>query len=155
VKHSGKSGPVQLELPFGAALDEEVAPPAAPEPSATDRKKSERRAAAAPAAEAEAAPPSPPRSSLRLIQGGGRRTHEPLSSRDAVVRVLIEAGADLLLRRITPERAEHIEHSVNQILDLFDRVDTVPQLMPVLQRQLDELEALMTETRAQRSRRPG
>ena len=97
--------------------------------------------------------PAPARAlGLRVIRGGGQRVQEKLGSRDAVVRVLVEAGADLLLRRITPQRAEHIERSVSQILDLFDRVDQVPSLMPVLQRQLDELEALMRETRASRGR---
>jgi hypothetical protein len=89
---------------------------------------------------------------LRVIRGGGTKAQEKLGSRDAVVRVLVEAGADLLLRRITPERAEHIERSVSRILDLFDRVDATPSLMPALQHQLDELEALMRETRASRGR---
>lgn len=95
------------------------------------------------------------RRGFRVIQGGGQRQQENLDSRDAVVRVLIEAGADLLLRKISAERAEHIEKRVNKILDLFDRVDAAPALMPVLQRQLDELERLMSETRAGRARRPG
>lgn len=95
------------------------------------------------------------RRGLRVIQGGGQKQQESLDSRDAVVRVLIEAGADLLLRKISAERAEHIEKRVNKILDLFDRVDAAPALMPVLQRQLDELERLMSETRAGRARRPG
>jgi hypothetical protein len=80
---------------------------------------------------------------------------EPLDSRDAVVRVLVEAGADLLLRRISPERAEHIERTVNHVLELFDRVDEVPQLLPVLRRELEALEQLMLETRQRRKRRPG
>lgn len=91
---------------------------------------------------------------LRVIQGGGQRTREPIASRDAVVRVLVEAGADLLLRRITPERAETIERTVDEVLDLFDRVDGAPDLMPVLRRRLDELESLMSQTRDLR-RRPG
>jgi hypothetical protein len=97
---------------------------------------------------------SEPPTFLRVIQGGGERTHEPLTSRDAVVRILVEAGADLLLRRISPERAQAIETEVNEILDLFDKVDATPALMPVLRRRLDELEALMGETRVRR-RRPG
>lgn len=104
---------------------------------------------------AEATPAAPARAGLRVIQGGGQRTQEKLGSRDAVVRVLIEAGADMLLKRISSERAEHIEQRVNKILDLFDRVDDSPALMPVLQRQLDDLESLMTETRGLRARRPG
>ncbi len=85
---------------------------------------------------------------LRVIQGGGqRRQDEPLASRDAVARVLMEAGVDLLLRRISSARAEEIERKVDRVLDLFDRVDAAPVLMPVLRRHLDELEALMRETR--------
>jgi len=99
------------------------------------------------------APPARP--GLRVLQGGGQRVQEPLASRDAVVRVLLEAGADLLLRRISPERADFIETKVDKVLDLFDRVDANPLLMPVLRRELDDLEALMTETRAQRGRRQG
>lgn len=89
---------------------------------------------------------------LRVIRGEGqRRQQEPLASRDAVARVLMEAGADLLLRRISPLRAQEIERKVDRVLDLFDRVDTAPVLMPVLKRHLDELEALMRETREVRA----
>ena len=133
MKQSKKSVPHQLELQFDA--------PPAPAP----------RAVAPPVA----APVRPVRPGLRVIQGGGQRVQEPLASRDAVVRVLVEAGADLLLRRISPERAEYIERQVDEILVLFDRVDAAPILMPVLRRKLDELEALMTETRSSRARRPG
>jgi hypothetical protein len=89
---------------------------------------------------------------LRVIEGGGqRRQDEPLVSRDAVARALMEAGVDLLLRRITPTRAAEIERKVDRVLDLFDRVDAAPVLMPVLQRHIDELEALMRETRQVRT----
>lgn len=128
---SQRDGPVQLELPLTS-----------------------RRARPEPERPAAALPPAPRPTFLRVIQGEGKRTHEPLTSRDAVVRVLVEAGADLLLRRISPERAQAIETEVNEILDLFDRVDATPGLMPVLRRRLDELEALMGETRDRR-RRPG
>jgi hypothetical protein len=91
---------------------------------------------------------------LRVIRGEGqRRQDEPLTSRDALARVLMEAGADLLLRRISPERAEEIERQVDRALDLFDRVDANPLVMPVLRRHLDALEALMRETRERRSSR--
>nr|WP_309897373.1 hypothetical protein [Archangium sp.] len=89
---------------------------------------------------------------LRVIEGGGqRRQDEPLVSRDAVARALMEAGVDLLLRRITPARAAEIERKVDRVLDLFDRVDAAPVLMPVLRKHIDELEALMRETRQVRS----
>jgi hypothetical protein len=93
---------------------------------------------------------------LRVIRGEGqRRQDEPLTSRDALARVLMEAGADLLLRRISPERAGEIERQVDRALDLFDRVDANPLVMPVLRRHLDALEALMRETRERRSSRRG
>jgi hypothetical protein len=87
---------------------------------------------------------------LRLIRGEGKREHEKLSSRAAVIRLLVESGADVLLRRITPERAQEIERKVERVLRLFDQVDQSPELFPVLQRQLDDLQALMTETRERR-----
>ncbi|MFO0597509.1 MAG: hypothetical protein U0228_19545 [Myxococcaceae bacterium] len=91
---------------------------------------------------------------LRVIQGLGQKQQEPLLSRDAVARVLMEAGADLLLRRISPERAAEIEAQVDEILALFDRVDDNRLLFPVLQKKLDALEMLMRETREKRARRP-
>ncbi len=97
------------------------------------------------------APVRPP-GGLRVIEGGGqRRQDEPLGSRDAVARAMMEAAVDLLLRRISPARAEEIERKVDRVLDLFDRVDAAPVLMPVLRRHLDELEALMRETRQVRA----
>jgi hypothetical protein len=142
---------MQLDLPFGAPAEApekvEEAKAAAPQPQAA---RVEAPRAVTPAT--PVAKPGPARAGFRVIQGGGQRVHEKLQSRDAVVRVLVEAGADLLLRRISPERAEHIEKAVDHILYLFDRVDDVPQMMPVLQRKLDDLEALMTETRSVRRR---
>lgn len=89
---------------------------------------------------------------LRVISGLGQRTEETLASRDAVARVLIGAGADLLLRRISPERAEEIEQQVDEILTLFDKVDRAPILMSVLAKKLDALEALVRESREKRLR---
>jgi len=97
--------------------------------------------------------PLPRAPGLRLIHGEGKKTPERLASRESVVRVLVEAGADLLLRRISPDRAGEIQRHVDQVLRLFDAVDATPALMPVLQRELDALELLMTETRARRGRR--
>lgn len=90
------------------------------------------------------------RPALRVIQGGGQRQQETLDSRNAVARILMEAGVDLLLRRITPVRAEHIEREVSSVLDLFDAVDAQPALGPLLERRLDALETLMDETRERR-----
>ena len=94
---------------------------------------------------------SPPR--LRVIQGEGQRRDEPLHDRDAVARVLIEAGADLLLRRISPERAQEIEERVDEVLTLFDRADRSPTALALLKVKLDALEVLVRETRASRRRR--
>lgn len=93
------------------------------------------------------------RPKLRVINGLGQKQHEALADRDAVARVLIEAGADLLLRRISPERAEVIERDVDEVLSLFDKVDQNPLLMPVLKRKLDALEQLVRETREKKSLR--
>jgi hypothetical protein len=90
---------------------------------------------------------------LRVIQGEGKRQQEPLASRDAVARVLVEAGVDLLLRHITPERAGEIEKRVDRILLMFDRVDDRPELQAALKAELDELESLMRQTRSLRARR--
>lgn len=98
-------------------------------------------------------PAERPAPKLKVIRGLGQKQDEPLASRDAVARVLVEAGADLLLRRISSDRAEAIEQAVEEILTLFDRVDAQPLLMPVLQRKLDELEAFMRDTRATRRTR--
>ncbi len=87
---------------------------------------------------------------LKVINGLGQKKIEPLSNRDAVARVLIEAGADMLLRRISTARAEAIEEEVEAALALFDRVDAEPHLMAELQRKLDGLEELMRETRERR-----
>jgi hypothetical protein len=87
------------------------------------------------------------RPALRLLRGAGEKKPQRLDSRDSVVRVLIEAGADLLLRKISSERAEEIRHRVERIMSLFDRVDGAPELLPSLKRGLDELEGLMRETR--------
>jgi hypothetical protein len=90
-----------------------------------------------------------------VIDGEGRPRAERLESREAVVRVLVEAGADLLLRRITPARAGEIQRRVDQVLRLFDAVDGTPALMPMLKREIEGLEALMTQTRALRGRPAG
>lgn len=91
---------------------------------------------------------------LTLIQGQGQKVQEPLDNRDAVARVLIEAGADMLLRRISPERAEFIEQKVEEVLQLFDQVDQKqPLALAALKVRLDDLEALMRETRDARVRR--
>jgi hypothetical protein len=146
---SKKKGLLQLELPFGKVPRATV--PSAPAPVV---------AAKAPEAPVRtvtpiSGTPGSSRPPLRVIRGEGRKSQEPLDSRDAVVRVLLEAGADLLLRRISAERAGEIEAQVDKILSLFDEVDSTPALMPKLKRCLDELETLMRETRDHRTVRRG
>ncbi len=90
---------------------------------------------------------------LRVIKGEGQGRADPLESRDAVARVLVQAGVDLLLKRISSERAEFIEERVDEVLDLFDQVDRDPAAQPKLKAALDDLEALVLETAAVRVRR--
>ena len=90
---------------------------------------------------------------LKVIKGLGQKKQDPLNSRDAVARVLIETGADVLLRRISPARAEAIEAEVETVLALFDRVDDDPKAMAELQKRLDDLETLLRETRDRRVQR--
>jgi hypothetical protein len=95
-----------------------------------------------------------PRPSLRVIDGGGRRRPpEPLSSPDAVVRVLVEAAADLLLKRISPERAQEIERQVARVLRLFEKATASPRHGLALQKELGALEKLVSETRARKHAR--
>lgn len=82
---------------------------------------------------------------MRMIRGGQARPRERLSNRDTVVRVLIESGVDLLLRRISPARAEEIQRAVDEILILFDQVDRAPERIALLRQRLDALERLMSE----------
>ena len=90
---------------------------------------------------------------LKVIKGLGQKRPDPLNSRDAVARVLIETGADVLLKRISPARAEAIEAEVETVLALFDRVDDDPKAMAELQKRLDDLETLLRETRDRRVQR--
>ncbi len=96
---------------------------------------------------------------LRLIRGGGGESkQERLDSPESVVRVLLEAGVDLLLRRISAERAEEIESRVDRILGLFgdsshSSGSDSAENRNRLRAELDELEQLMTETRALRTPR--
>src|SRR5260370_39353748 len=115
MSQSKKPGPTQLDLPLGE--DD-------PGSKATQGARATR----------------PP---LRVIEGEGTRKEPPIVSREGVVHALIEAGADLLLRRISSERAEELRSTVDRIMVLFDRADASPQLMPVLRRALDELADLL------------
>src|SRR5262249_33095096 len=90
---------------------------------------------------------------LRVIKGEGKARPDPLVNRDAVARVLVFAGVDLLLKRISPERAEAIEQRVDEALDLFDAVDRDPSAQPRLKAVLDDLERLVRQSADLRVRR--
>lgn len=89
--------------------------------------------------------PGAQRPTLRVIEGGGAKKAEALDSRDAVARLLLATGVDLLLRRISPARAEEMEREVSEVLDLFDHVERLPALRPLLEARLDALDALARE----------
>jgi len=93
------------------------------------------------------------RPKLKVINGLGQKKHERLASREAVARVLVGAGADLLLRRISPERAEVIERAVDEVMALFDAVERNRSLMPRLEKKLADLEALVRESESRRPAR--
>jgi hypothetical protein len=95
------------------------------------------------------APGARPRG-LRVIKGEGQGRDETLHTRDDVVRLLVSSAADLLLKRISTERAHEIELRVNRIMRLFDRLDDDPIAMPLLRRELDDLEAIWREGQARR-----
>ena len=97
----------------------------------------------------QSATPAP--QGLRLIRGGGQGRREPLATRESVVRVLLEAGVDLLLRRISAARAEEIERRVERVLRLFDAPGSSSDPTAALRDELDALERLMVETRAKRA----
>jgi hypothetical protein len=83
---------------------------------------------------------------LRLIEGLGQPRVERIDSRDAVARLLVKAGSDVLLRRLSPVRAEAIGGAVDEILRLFDRVENEPLFAKVLEGKLSALEQLVRET---------
>ncbi|MFN0063502.1 MAG: hypothetical protein ACKVPX_13420 [Myxococcaceae bacterium] len=85
---------------------------------------------------------------FRVISGGGEgRSKERLDNPDAVVRALLESGVDLLLRKITPERAREVERAVGRIMKLFDEVREQPRLRLRLAKEIEGLERLMQESR--------
>jgi hypothetical protein len=93
------------------------------------------------------------KSGLRVIQGGGQKKTERPSSRDAVIRVLVSTGADLLLRRISSQRAEAIQRHVDLVLEAFDLVDRDASEMPILESRLNELQDLMSHAESQKRQR--
>jgi hypothetical protein len=91
---------------------------------------------------------------LKVIDGlGQKKKAEALTNRDAVARVLIGAGADLLLRRISPARAEAIEAAVEEVLQLFDLAERDKSRFAELAHKLNDLEALVRESAEKRPAR--
>ncbi|HCF58679.1 MAG TPA: hypothetical protein DFS52_11890 [Myxococcales bacterium] len=82
---------------------------------------------------------------MRLIRGEGQARDETLHTRDDVARLLVSSAADMLLRRISTERAHEIEMRVERIMRLFDKVGREPIARPLLRRELDELERIWRE----------
>ena len=91
---------------------------------------------------------------LKVIDGlGQKKKAEPLTNRDAVARVLIGAGADLLLRRISSVRAEAIETAVEEVLQLFDLAERDRSRFAELANKLNELEVLVRDSAEKRPAR--
>lgn len=105
-----------------------------------------------PLKERRAAPEPEPRM-LRVIKGEGQKRVEALQSRDDVARVLVGAACDLMLRRITPDRAHEIQRRVDRIMRLFERVPKDPVATALLRRELDELEGIYRDGPQKRVKR--
>jgi hypothetical protein len=87
---------------------------------------------------------------FRVIRGEGQKRDETLHSRDDVVRLLVGSACDLLLKRISPDRANEIQRRVDRIMRLFDRVPADPVATALLRRELDDLEGLYRDGQSQR-----
>ena len=93
------------------------------------------------------------RPGLRVIRGEGQRREEPLKTQGDVVRLLLDAACELMLKRISPDRAHEIQRRVDRILRLFERVPADPVATALLRRELDDLETLWREGELKRARR--
>jgi hypothetical protein len=93
---------------------------------------------------------APAQRAFRVIRGEGKRRDEKLRSRDDVVRLLVAAAADMMLKRITPERAHEIQVRVERVQRLFERCERDPVLWPLLRVELETLEKVWRETEHQR-----
>lgn len=92
---------------------------------------------------------APPRA-FRVIRGEGQKRADPLKSRDDVARMLVGSACDLMLKRISPDRAHEIQQRVDRIMRLFDRVPADPVASALLRRELDDLEKLYREGQEKR-----
>ncbi|MGC4113851.1 MAG: hypothetical protein QM765_04190 [Myxococcales bacterium] len=105
-----------------------------------------------PAEPRPARPPSTPTAerTFRVIRGEGQKREETLHSRDDVVRLLVGTACDVMLKRITPDRAHEIQRRVDRIMRLFDRVPADPVATALLRRELDDLESIYRDGQGQR-----
>ena len=87
---------------------------------------------------------------FRVIRGEGQKREETLHSRDDVVRLLVGSACDLMLKRISPDRAHEIQRRVDRIMRLFDRVPADPVATALLRRELDDLEGLYRDGQQQK-----
>jgi hypothetical protein len=115
-----------------------------------DANHSDARETASQAVSGPTSNPARGRPALRVIQGEGQGREVKVRSRTDLAGVLVGAAGDLLLHRISSLRAQEIERKVDKLMVLFDRVDQHPLLQRVLQRELDDLEALVRESAERR-----
>lgn len=87
---------------------------------------------------------------FRVIRGEGQKRDETLRSRDDVARLLVGSACDLMLKRISPDRAHEIQQRVDRIMRLFDRIPADPVATALLRRELDDLEKLYREGQEKR-----
>lgn len=109
----------------------------------------------APSAPREPAIPpvtAPAQRAFRIIKGEGKKRDETLRTRNDVARLLVASAADVMLRRISVDRAHEIETKVERVMKLFDRADD-PLVQLLLRRELDQLEALWREGQEKRNPR--
>lgn len=89
---------------------------------------------------------APERRAFRVIRGEGRGRDETLRTRDDVARLMMASAADMMLHRISPERAYEIEEQVERVMRLFDKPRSAI-IDSQLRLELDDLEALWREGR--------
>lgn len=89
--------------------------------------------------------PSTSRKVFRVIRGEGRKRDETLRSRDDVARLLVASAANMMLQRMSTERAHEIQARVDRVMHLFDLVERDPLAARFLRHELDELEKVWKE----------
>ncbi len=97
------------------------------------------------------APPSS-RKAFRVVRGEGQKRDETLYSRDDVARLLVASAANMMLQRMSTERAHEIQARVDRVMHLFDLVERDPLAARLLRHELDELEQVWKKANAPSSR---